>query len=482
MPNFDPKTQEVLNWFEKIAAIPRCSKKEEKIRAWLLEWANEHNFESTEDAAGNVLIKVPATAGYENAPILVLQGHMDMVCEKTPDNPHNFDTDPIEFVFDGDWLRANNTTLGADNGIAIAIAMAMSLDPEVEHPPLEILITVDEETGLTGANALEPGFIDGKVLLNIDSEDEGVFTVGCAGGVDSDMTVPVAQEGAPGGMGAYLIKVGGHRGGHSGVDIHEQRGNAIKTLVRCLDALGEKFGVRLSDIKGGSAHNAIPRDAEAVIYMNSGDLDNAKTAINDILAIIIAEIKKVDPDVTISIESTDGNGKVLTADAQKCTIDLLLALPHGVDAYSMVIEGLVETSNNMATVSIDGDNLRVLSSQRSSAVSRLDTLTRRIRAVVEMAGGTSHSGDGYPPWEANWDSQLLAKCKGVYEKRFGKEPVVEVIHAGLECGIIGDKNEGMDMISLGPTLKDPHSPTERLFVPDIRKIWDFLADLYVSYK
>lgn len=482
MPEFDAKTQEVLNWFEKITHIPRCSKNEGKIKKWLLDWAAENSFESKEDEAGNVVIKVPGTPGYENSPIAVLQGHMDMVCEKTPDSTHNFETDPLELVFDGDWLKANKTTLGADNGIAIAMAMAVALDPEVERPPLELLITVDEETGLTGANALQPGFIDGKTLLNLDSEDEGVFTIGCAGGIDTDIHVPLAFEDVPAGMNAFTVKVGGLKGGHSGVEIHEQRGNAIKVLFRTLTAIAAKHDLRIADVKGGSAHNAIPRDAEATVLLNPADLDSARNIAAEMQSTILHEISRIDPGITISVEDGTTAVRTMTADGTKKTLDLLHALPHGVNSYSMVIDGLVETSNNLATVAIGGDTIKVLSSQRSSLVSRLMALTEQLHAVANLAGGTAHNGDGYPPWEANWDSPLLAKCKQVYQDNFGKEPVVEVIHAGLECGIIGDKNPGMDMISFGPTIKNPHSPDECMKISDIKKIWDFMVVLFKALK
>ena len=480
MATMDAKTKATLDWFEKIAQIPRCSKNETKIREWLLDWAKGKSLESKTDDAGNVVIKVPATAGYENSPIIVIQGHMDMVCEKTPDSTHNFETDPIEFVFDGEWLKANKTTLGADNGIAIALAIAMVEDETVERPALELLFTVDEETGLTGANALEPGFIDGKILLNVDSEDEGVFTIGCAGGIDSDITVAISTVDAPADMKAYTLKVGGLKGGHSGVDIHEQRGNAIKALARTLNATRAEVDIKLGGLKGGSAHNAIPRDAEAVIYTN--DVAKVKEIVAACENTIKNELSKIDPKVFISLEDGGESTEVLTPESFDKTMNLILGLPHGVFGYSMINEGLVETSNNLATVKIDAGNLRVLSSQRSSMVSKLGELTELIKSVTLLAGGDAHSGDGYPPWEANWDSPLLEKCKKVYKDNFGKDPVVEVIHAGLECGIIGDKNPGMDMISIGPSIKNPHSPDECLKLTDLPKIWDFMAELFKSYK
>ncbi|HUX15643.1 MAG TPA: aminoacyl-histidine dipeptidase [Phycisphaerae bacterium] len=483
MTEFSPNINKVLNWFKEIVKIPRCSKHEEKMGQWLLDWAKEHSFDANKDAAGNVLIKVPATDGYENSPTVVIQGHQDMVCEKTPDSTHDFSNDPIELVFDGEWLTANKTTLGADNGIAIAIAQAMVLDDAVEHPPLELLFTVDEETGLTGANRLEPGFLEGKILLNVDSEDEGVFTIGCAGGNDVEITVPMEFEDAPGGLGAYRLKAGNMRGGHSGVEIHEQRANAIKALFRAIDLLAGKYKIRLADAKGGSAHNAIPRDAEALVLFADGDLQNIKDSLSEIEATIMAVFAKIDPNLTLTLEPAGaGAAKVLSAAGIKKATDVVLAMPHGVAGYSYVIEGLVETSNNLATIKFEDGNMVILSSQRSSKLSMLEDLSRKIESVAILAGGKAHHGEGYPPWEANWDSPLLARCKEVYKRKFGKEPVVEVIHAGLECGIIGDKYLGMDMISFGPTLKNPHSPDEKLKFGDIDKIWDLMVELFKEFK
>lgn len=482
MSDFSATTEAVIKWFRDISDIPRESKKEEKIRAWLLDWAKGNSYEAKTDEAGNVVVKVPATPGYENSPICVLQGHLDMVCEKTPDSKHNFDEDPIEFVFDGDWLKANKTTLGADNGIAIAMALAMVEDKSIERPALELLFTVDEETGLTGANALGNDFIDGKILLNIDSEDEGVFTIGCAGGIDTSFKFPVKLEAAPAGKEAKLLKVGGLKGGHSGVDIDQQRGNAIKVLARAINHLSGKFDVVISDVKGGSAHNAIPRDAEAVLYLDGGKLNDLKAALAEFEALVKAEYELNDPGVFVVFEDAKESGKALSAEGSVYVVDVLLGLPHGIAAYSTGIPGLVETSNNMATVEIKDGNLEVLSSQRSSVVSRLEALTYRLHSFARLSGGTAVNGEGYPPWEANWNSALLEKCKAVFTAKFNKEPVVEIIHAGLECGIIGAKYDGMDMISIGPTIKNPHSPDECLKVSDIDKIWDFMVELFKSFK
>jgi dipeptidase D len=478
------KTKQVLDLFEEISAIPRCSKHEEKIGAFLLAWAEKHGLSGKKDKVGNVLIKVPATPGYERSGSVVIQGHMDMVCEKTADSPHNFDKDPIRFVYDGDWLKADHTTLGADNGIALAMAMTMALDKTLVHPPLELLFTVDEETGLTGANFLQSDFIDGKILLNVDSEDEGVFTVGCAGGRDTHITLALHYEDAPEGFVMARVKAGGMTGGHSGVNINEERANAIRVLVRTLMQIKKDFDVRLADISGGTAHNAIPRDAWADIFIPRESFKAIEKVVADMEQVFKHEFKKTDATLKVSVElqpETMGKRPLNMADTGRIC-DLIIALPHGVAAMSTDIKGLVETSNNLANVKIASSKLEIVTSQRSSVMSRLSALTWRIEAVARLAGADAVSGNGYPAWQPNLQSPLLARCKDVYRKLFGREPHVEAIHAGLECGIIGDKKAGMDMISFGPTLKNPHSPDEKIHVESIGKVWDFLAELLKSLK
>ncbi|MBD3290058.1 beta-Ala-His dipeptidase [candidate division KSB1 bacterium] len=478
------KTKEVLKWFEEITKIPRCSKNEEKIANWLSQWAEENNFEAKRDKVDNLVIKVPGSPGYENSPAVIIQGHMDMVCEKTPDSDHDFTKDPIKLVYDGDWLTADKTTLGADNGIAIAMAMAMALDKDVAHPPLELLFTVDEETGLTGANKLESDFLDGRILINVDSEDEGVFTVGCAGGINTYLSVPLKNESMPNGYKTYKVTAGGMKGGHSGIDIGMGKANAIRILGRALHQV-RKDGIdlRIVDIKGGSAHNAIPRDATAVVALPSGEFSSAEKIINEYSKTFNSEFQKTDPDLKVSIEeSNESVSKVLTTDSTIAIIQFTLAMLHGVAAMSPDIEGLVETSNNFANISIEDGKLKVLSSQRSSVVSKLQEHTSRIESLAKLAGGDAKSGDGYPPWQPNMESELLAKSTKLYEQLYNKKPVVEVIHAGLECGIIGDKYPGMDMISIGPDLKYPHSPDEKISIPAIGKVWDFIVELLKTMK
>jgi dipeptidase D len=478
------KTKEILDLFEKISAIPRCSKNEEKIAAFLMDWAKKNNLAARQDKIGNVVIRVPGTPGYEKTATVVIQGHMDMVCEKTADSPHDFSKDPIRFVFDGEWLKADKTTLGADNGIALAMAMALAMDKKAAHPPLELLFTVDEETGLTGANALQGDFIEGKILLNVDSEDEGVFTVGCAGGRDTHITLPLHYEDPPAGYVMARLKAGNMTGGHSGVNINEERANAIRVLVRAILRLQKEADVRIADIAGGTAHNAIPRDAWADIFVGKDSYKGMEKTVEDLDKVFRHEFKNTDPNLKLSLEpmpETTGK-RALTPESSPKIANLLFALPHGVAAMSTDMPGLVETSNNLANVKIRNSKLEVILSQRSSVMSRLHALTERVEIIGRLAGAEAVSGNGYPSWQPNLQSPLLARCQVVYEKLFGKKPHVEAIHAGLECGIIGDKKPGMDMISFGPTLKNPHSPDEKIQVETIGKVWDFMVELLKTFK
>ncbi|MEN8153210.1 MAG: aminoacyl-histidine dipeptidase [Acidobacteriota bacterium] len=475
------KTREVLKWFEEISKIPRCSKSEDQIVSWLIDWAKKGNYEYKTDSVNNLLIKIPATKGFENSPVTVIQGHLDMVCEKTPDSDHDFSKDPIKLVYDGEWLTADKTTLGADNGIAIAMALAIAEDKNIDHPPLELLFTVDEETGLTGANSLEPGFIEGKVLINVDSEDEGVFTVGCAGGINTHLSIPFENENVPSGYKQYKIKAGGMKGGHSGIDIALEKANAIKVLTRVFkNILKDDIDVMLADIKGGSAHNAIPRDAEATLFFKEENFEKVAASVKESEKTLKSEFIDTDPDLNLEVGLDKGPGleKAHPVEGLKKVLDFVTAVPHGVSAMSTAIENLVETSNNLANVSVEDGNLKILTSQRSSVVSRLNALTDGIEAVARLSGGTADSGDGYPPWQPNMDSLLLAKSTKLYEKMYNKKPVVEIIHAGLECGIIGDKNPGMDMISIGPTLKYPHSPDEKIHIGTVGMVLDFMIELF----
>lgn len=476
-------TEKILGIFGQICAVPRCSKHEEKISRWLRDWADSHGIEARADELGNVVMRVPASPGYEDAPTIVLQGHMDMVCEKTPDSPHDFAKDPIRPARDGDWLRADRTTLGADNGIAIAMALALVEDKSLDHPPLELLFTVDEEQGLTGAARLAPDFIKGRILINIDSEDEGVFTVGCAGGREVRIRLSLKQRELPGGWTVLRFNLSGLRGGHSGIDIRKQRASANKLAARLFSRIADSVPLRLVSIRGGSAHNAIPRDCEALAAVESGALDKVREVVAVFLDTVRSEYSKIEEGIGITAGQSDSApGRALDEADSRRVLDLLLALPHGVARMSDEIPGLVETSTNMATVKLEDGTLEVLASQRSSVNSRLEELCGSIRSAARLAGAEAKQGNGYPAWQPDFDSPLLARCKRLYSEMYGKDPVIEVIHAGLETAVLGGRFPGIDMISIGPTLENPHSPDERINIPAIGKVWDFLLEVLRSYK
>jgi dipeptidase D len=479
------KTQEILDYFKAISSIPRCSGKEDAISQWLQQWAAEKGFVLQSDAAANLKITVAASAGYESAPGIVFQGHMDMVCEKSPDSDHDFSKDPIRPVYDGDWLAADKTTLGADNGIALALGMALVSDAGVGHPHMELLFTVDEESGLNGAKQLEAGFINGKILLNVDSETQGVFIVACAGGqdicIDKDLTLTNLSDDNE----LFKLTVQGLKGGHSGIDIHRRHANANKILARALNQLSTSCHIRLISINGGTAHNAIPRDAAATLACKTAQIKPMQQIISDFKHTVHREYAVTDKNVSLSLLQLDKNNKskmALTSEDTDRTISLLMALPHGVKAMSLVFENLVETSSNLARVTLEKNALHILTSQRSSMTSKLEEITSTIEAAAALAGAKTRRENDYPPWQPNMDSELLQRCTELYRKLFNQEPVIEAIHAGLECAIIGSKYPGMDMISLGPTIENPHSPDERLHIPSIERVWEFLVALLLSYK
>ena len=477
-------TRKVIDNLARINAIPRCSKKEEKIARWFADWAAERHFPTRRDEAGNLCIKIPATAGHEAAPTVIIQGHMDMVCEKTPDSRHDFDNDPIHLVWNGDWISADRTTLGADNGIALALALTLAEEPAVVHPPLELLFTVDEESGLLGAKNLDPGMVDGRILLNIDSEEEGVFTIGCAGGQETRIRLGLQCTTEPSDHRHFDLTISGLQGGHSGIDIHKPRASANVLMARALQAISRVAPIGIVTIKGGTVHNAIARDAAARITCAPPQLEGVQQVVAECRETFLNEYgageSQLDVQLNETTTQTAGDGALTAADTRKA-IALLLALPHGVTRMSADIEGLVETSNNLAAVALSGTCLEILSSQRSAVMTRLAEITTRIHAVADLAGAAATDENSYPAWEPSLDSALLQRCKAVYRDRFRRDPVVQTIHAGLECGLIGARKPGMDMISFGPTIENPHSPNEKLFVPSVVRVWDFIVHLFASY-
>ena len=462
--------------FEKIISIPHCSGNEAQLGEYLLSFAKSKKLEAEKDTNGNVVIRVPATKGHENSLTVVLQGHMDMVGEKNSDVDHDFLKDPIKVKFDGDWLKAQGTTLGADNGIGLAAALAMIEAADVVHGPLEILATVDEEVGLTGAGKLGAGFLKGETMLNLDSEELGAVYIGCAGGGDSTTRLPVSTTDAPVGTKAYQLKVSGLRGGHSGIDIHEQRGNAIKIIARLLAKAMRTQPCHLAGINGGNKRNAIPREAVAQLMVLETEVDDLSKLLNDELVRIREELGGREKNLTSVLEPAEETyGKVMDNASQTTLLRLLLAIPHGVEAMNYDIEGLVETSNNLATISTGAGEGVIGTSTRSSISSALQALRDRIRAVGELAGAAVKENEPYPGWKPNLDSNILSVVKKVHAREFGKEPEMKAIHAGLECGIIGEKFPGMDMISFGPWIEHPHSPEERVNIPSVGSFWKLLV-------
>ena len=471
----DLEPKQVWKHFDEIRKIPRCSKHEEKIRKYILDFAKKNKLEAKTDKAGNVLIRKPASKGMENKPIVVLQGHMDMVCEKNADVKHDFSKDPIKVKVEGNKVRAEGTTLGADNGIGIAIMLSILEDKKLKHGPIEALFTVDEETGLTGAFAIEPDFLNGRIMLNLDSEDFGVITIGSAGGGNSTIELPLQYTEAKEDLVGLKIRVHGLKGGHSGVDIHEQRGNAIKIMARLLWKIKEDF--LLADIKGGDKMNAIPRETIAILYVQKEKKESIISCIKESEKEIAEEIRPIDPDFKVEIEDFKERRKVLDRDSQNKLINLLHALPHGVDRMSFDVPGLVETSTNLAKVSIENGKAVIGMSSRSAIKSALQDMRDRIRATASLAGAEVKEDSPYPGWKPNPKSRILGIAKEVYREMFGEEPKVEAIHAGLECGIIGEKFPGMDMISIGPTIKHPHSPDEYVEIDSVEKFYRYVLKL-----
>ncbi|NVK94615.1 aminoacyl-histidine dipeptidase [Bacteroides sp. L10-4] len=478
MEKKDLKPAGVFHYFEEICQVPRPSKEEEKIIAYLKAFGEKHKLETKVDGAGNVLIKKPATPGMENRKTVVLQSHIDMVCEKNNDVKHDFLTDPIETEIDGEWLKAKGTTLGADNGIGVATELAILADDSIEHGPVECLFTVDEETGLTGAFALKEGFMNGDILLNLDSEDEGELFIGCAGGIDSVGEFTYREVDVPAGYFCCKVQVKGLKGGHSGGDIHLGRGNANKLLNRFLSQASQKYDMYLCEIDGGNLRNAIAREAHAVIAIPDADKHALRTDLNVFAAEVEAEYAVVDPDLQFVLESEAARPKAIDKDTAKRLLQTIYAAPHGVYAMSQDIPGLVETSTNLASVKMKpGHIIRIETSQRSSTASSKQDIANMVRTVFEMGGAAVSFGDGYPGWKPNPHSEILEVAVESYKRLFGVDAKVKAIHAGLECGLFLDKYPALDMISFGPTLQGVHSPDERMLIPTVQKFWDHLLDI-----
>jgi dipeptidase D len=466
----DLEPTQLWKHFDALRQIPRCSKNEKAAGEYIKEFAKNGGYHYQQDEAGNIVVQVPATQGHDNKPGIVLQGHLDMVCEKNSDKSFDFEKDAIQAQIDGDWVTADGTTLGADNGIGLAASLAVAEDNTAIHGPLELLFTTDEETGLNGANALKSDFLKGRILINLDSEEEGTFFIGCAGGGDSQIKLSVRRS--PSSHQAFRIVLKGLRGGHSGIDIHTGRGNAIQLLARMLLELDIKY--QLVSLEGGSKHNAIPREAFAVMHCDQDDL--LKSGLNERFEQIKFEYKAVEKEMVLSIKATQPAMNPMQKPDQDRFLNLLVGLPHGVIAMSQEIPGLVETSNNLAIAKNAEAELMIYTSSRSSILSALEATRKKIQAIADLAGADTEHLQGYPAWTPNLNSSILKTMKTIHKHVTGKEAKVEAIHAGLECGIIGEKFDGMDMISFGPDLRNPHSPDERVHIASVGRFYNLLKE------
>lgn len=476
MKNLEPKI--VWNQFYEITQIPRPSKKEEKIRAYLQEFGKKLNLPTKTDEAGNVLITKPATPGYDTKKTVILQSHMDMVCEKNSGVEHDFENDPIQTEIRGEWLHAQGTTLGADNGIGMALMLGVLASENLKHPALECLFTTDEETGLTGAFALGKDMLTGDVLINLDSEDDGEIFVGCAGGIDTTAVFNYETRKTPKGYFAFSVTVSGLLGGHSGDDIEKNRANANKVLNRILWNMHKEMDLRLVKIDGGNLRNAIPREASAVACVPYEEKENVRVIFNSVVSDIEDENMAVETKMRIELHSEDVPKETLSKKSTKKLLNALYACPHGIKKMSADMPGLVETSTNLASVKMkEGEQIVITTSQRSSVESAKYDLAHQVEAVLRLAGCKVTHGDGYPGWKPNLNSDVLKVAEKSYEKLFNQTPKIKAIHAGLECGLFLKKYPHLDMISIGPTMRGVHSPDERLHIPAVGRAWEWLVGI-----
>jgi dipeptidase D len=468
-------------YFEEICSIPRLSKNEEKIRQYLLNFARKNNLESCEDKVGNILITKPATEGMENRKTVVLQSHMDMVGEKNADYPHDWSTEPIIPMVKGGWVTAKGTTLGADDGIGIASQMAILADKTLKAGKIECLFTVDEESGMTGAINLHADFFTGRTLINLDSEDEGILFIGCAGGMDTVGTmkykgIPVSEDSS-----ALHISLTGLHGGHSGDEIHKGYGNAVKIMNRLLWNLSNQFEISLADFDGGNLRNAIPREAFSTIVCKNGDIIAIKNWIDNFLIILIDEFGDLEKDIKVAFKETYIPGYVIDRDNQTKLLNALNCCPHGVIAWSKEMDNLVETSTNLAIAKFSENNtIKIITTQRSSVESSKFDAAAAVESCLRLAGAEVVHSDGYPGWKPNLTSEILKITRNSYQKLFRKEPMVRAIHAGLECGLVYEKIKGIDMISFGPTIKGAHTPEEMIEIKTAQMFWNLLTDVVTN--
>lgn len=474
LANLEPKS--LFKFFEEILSIPRPSKHEEKMTEYLVNWAKERNLEYVSDEIGNVIIRKGATKGKENSPWVCLQSHIDMVCEKNSDKDFDFEKDAIVPKIEGEWLKADGTTLGADDGIGVATALAILDANDIEHGPIECLFTVDEETGLSGAEALSADVLKSRILLNLDSEDEGEIFIGCAGGIDTVAKLPYDKEETPDAP-AFKIMVKGLKGGHSGDDINKGLACANKILNRILWSLDKEMDLRLACFEGGNLRNAIAREANATFVVAQADVELMKEIVEKFAVDLKYEFRTTEPDMEITLSEAEKPAFVVDMLSQDNLLNVLYACPHGVLAMSREIPGFVETSTNLASVKMKEDHFFITTSQRSSVESAKYAAAYRVESCFLLAGADVEHGDGYPGWAPNPESKILKIAVDAYKKLFNKEPIVRAIHAGLECGLIGEKYPGMDMISYGPTLRGVHSPDERLEIKTVELYWKHTLEI-----
>lgn len=472
--NLEPKV--LWKHFHSLTQIPRPSKKEEKIIAFMKNFGESLGLETIVDEVGNVIIKKPATPGMENRKGIILQGHLDMVPQKNSDKVHDFETDPIEAYIDGEWVKANGTTLGSDNGMGVAATMAVLEAKDLVHGPVEALFTIDEETGMTGAENLKPGLLDGHILLNMDSEDEGELYIGCAGGIDTTVKFTYKEEPVPADMVAYKVSVKGLKGGHSGLDIHLGKGNACLILNKTLLNACERYGIRMSSIDAGSLRNAIPREAFATILISLAEENNFKSFIEEAGFAAKKMLNSIDPDVKIEAQKTEKPSIVWDVTTQHNFYHAVDDCPNGNLAWSKDIPGVVETSSNLAIIKSENRTITISILSRSAVDAERDIAAKAIGDVFRQNGAEVKHHGAYPGWKPNVHSAILETMKEVYHNKFGKVPEVKVIHAGLECGILGAIYTHWDMVSFGPTIRYPHSPDEKVNIPTVQKFWDFLIE------
>lgn len=473
----DLKPEKIWFYFSEILKIPRASKKEEHIREYLVNFGKKHNFETLVDETGNVLIRKNATKGYEDLETVVLQSHMDMVCEKNGDSKHNFETDPIEVKVEDGWLKAKDTTLGADNGIGVAAELAILASDNIEHGSIECLFTVDEETGLTGAFGLKPNFFKGKILLNFDSEDDGQFFIGCAGGIDTLINYAYKREKISENTKTYKLFVKGLKGGHSGDDINKGHANAILLLTEFLYKYTKDLGLRIAELDGGNLRNAIAREAFALVCVEPKHEDKLKDLVNTYLNTIKNEYKSVETNMDFTAEVAVNSYEVFSSEDQEKLINAILCCPHGVLRMSADIANFVETSTNLASVKTLETEIIITTSQRSSVESAKYTAANKVAACFKLIGAKVKHGDGYPGWKPNPNSPIVKIIGDTFKELFKEEPLVLAIHAGLECGLFEEKYPGLDMVSYGPTMRGVHSPDEKLKIDTVSRFWDLTLEV-----